>query len=283
MNCVGPNAPAHEPFSCSGSHVAAMQDFQRREKLVAEIGLPPADAGERRGRADHRAVAAERAVVRLHAPDRGDDVAVDAVGLLDLVEDRLVLASSSRPVCDARVVHQDVEIVPERLGELGLRVHQVHDPQVGREPGDVLVEARARDVALGGERPQAFEAGLRNWPRPARIAEACISGWPEEPDSPVHSRGGCVAGARCGSGAGGRRAAWRRGLTAAERAGRPACGTDADRWAQRKADAAASAATPQARSTIADAHAYRLIDSCRSPHWPLIIEPHWGKIWLSEG
>ena len=59
MNCVGPNAPAQEPFSRSGLHVAAMENFQRGEKFVAEIILPAADAGERRGRADHRPVAAD--------------------------------------------------------------------------------------------------------------------------------------------------------------------------------------------------------------------------------
>ena len=40
-----------------GADVAALEDFQRGEELVAEIALPPADAGERRGRADHRPVA----------------------------------------------------------------------------------------------------------------------------------------------------------------------------------------------------------------------------------
>ena len=38
--------------------VAAVQDLERCEKLILEIGLPPPDAGERRGRADHRPLAA---------------------------------------------------------------------------------------------------------------------------------------------------------------------------------------------------------------------------------
>ena len=37
-------------------------------------------------------------------------------------------------VLDAVVAHQQVEIVPERLGEFRLGVEQIHDPQVGREP-----------------------------------------------------------------------------------------------------------------------------------------------------
>ena len=66
--------------------VAARDDLQRGEQFVAEIVLPAADAGERRGRADHRAVADLRAVVRFDAPDRRDDMAVDAVGSLHGVE-----------------------------------------------------------------------------------------------------------------------------------------------------------------------------------------------------
>src|SRR4029078_2892342 len=91
-----------------GPQVTAVQDFQRRQKLIAEIGLARADAGESRGRAQHGTVAAERAVIRLDAPDRGDDVTVDAVGLLDLVEDRLVAGKQFAAGGDARLAHQDV-------------------------------------------------------------------------------------------------------------------------------------------------------------------------------
>ena len=173
-------------------------------------------------------------------------MAVDAVGLLDLIEDRLVLGQQLAAAGDARVVHQDVEIVPERLGELRLRVDQVHDPQVGREPAHVLVEARARDVALGGERPQAFEALLeiRRGLRGSRVA--CISGWPEEPDSPVHSRGGDGAGAVGGD----RRLRGRRALRG-DRRGRPASAARG-RLAQ--------SANPAAPSSSAPANAIRPID-----------------------
>ena len=52
-----------------GLEIAAMQDFQRNEKLVPEIFLAAADAGERRGGLQHAAVADLRRVVRLDAPD----------------------------------------------------------------------------------------------------------------------------------------------------------------------------------------------------------------------
>src|SRR5580692_2911567 len=64
-------------------HVAALQDFQRRQKLLAEIIAAAADASERRGRTDDGTGAAERTVVRFDAPDRRDDGAVDAIGPLD--------------------------------------------------------------------------------------------------------------------------------------------------------------------------------------------------------
>ena len=138
--------------------VAAIEQFEDREEFVAEIILAAADAGERRGRADHRAIADERAVVGFDAPDRRDDVAVDPVLLLDRVEDRLVLRENGAAVRDAIVVHQDVEVIPERFGELGLGIEQVHDPQIRREAGDGGVEHRARHAAALGLRPQRGEA-----------------------------------------------------------------------------------------------------------------------------
>ena len=103
-------------------------------------------------------LADHRAVVRLDAPDRGDEVTIDAVGLLDLIEGRLMLRKDRAAVRDAVVVDQDVEIVPERFCELGLRIEQIHDPQVGREVSDLGVEHRARDAAALGLRPQPREA-----------------------------------------------------------------------------------------------------------------------------
>ncbi len=140
------------------AHVAARDDLERGEKLVAEVLLPAADAGERGGGADHRAVADLRAVVRFDAPDRRDDMAVDAVGSLHGIERRAVLGQDHAAVGNARVGDQDVEIFPGRLGELGLRVEQIHDPQVGRDPRQQLVEQRPRHVAALRQWPDGFEA-----------------------------------------------------------------------------------------------------------------------------
>ena len=116
-----------------GPQIAAMQDFQRDQKLVLEVFLPAADAGQRRGGIQHAAIAHLRRVVGLDAPDRGDDVAVDAVGFFHRVELRLVLGEDLAALGEAVVVHEDVEIVPDRLGEFRLRIHQIHDAQIGRQ------------------------------------------------------------------------------------------------------------------------------------------------------
>ncbi len=49
------------------------------------------------------------------------DVAVDAVGFLHRVELRLVFGEDLAALGEAVVVHEDVEIVPDRLGEFGLQ------------------------------------------------------------------------------------------------------------------------------------------------------------------
>ena len=64
----------------------------------------------------------------------------------------------ARPLRDALVADQEVEIVPERLGEFGLAVEQVHNAQVGRQPCDIGVEHRAADPAALGLRPEPLEA-----------------------------------------------------------------------------------------------------------------------------
>ena len=60
---------------------------------------------------------------------------------------------------DPGVIHQQVEIVPEGLGEFRLRIHQIHDAQVGHEVMCVGIEGCARHPASCGIRPQALQAG----------------------------------------------------------------------------------------------------------------------------
>ena len=256
-----------------------MQDFERGQKLVAEIGLPPPDAGERRGRADHRAVAAERAVVRLHAPDRGDDVAVDAIGLLDLVEHRLVLGQQFAAAGDALVVHQDVEIVPERLGELRLRVHQIHDAQVGREAAAHACRrwrARRCASAPSGHRPSRHCS---------KFAAACAD------RARLHQR---MAGrARLAGPFARRRRRGRdgrdrrlRGLCDSATAPRPAsaAGVALRKGEPGRAEQQRAGKRHQANRSGMLRHCsiYVIMAADHAGGGP-VLAAHWGKIWLSEG
>ncbi len=140
--------------------IAVMKNLQRRQKLVLEVTLTAADAGQRRGRIQHAAVTALRAVVRLDAPDRRDDVAVDAVGFLDRRKRRGVFRQHLAPLRDPRIGDQNVEIIPNRLGELGLRIHQVHDAQVRRQIGGEAAEACFGDAAPMSLRPETGDAAV---------------------------------------------------------------------------------------------------------------------------
>src|SRR5262249_47774753 len=104
------------------AHVTAREDLERGEKLLAEIILAAADAGERRRPTDHRAVADLIAVVRFHAPDRDDKVTVDAISLLDRIEGRAMSCQDGAAVLDAILIHQNIEIIPDRFRELGLGI-----------------------------------------------------------------------------------------------------------------------------------------------------------------
>ena len=69
-----------------------------------------------------------------------------------------MLRQDLAPARDALVAHQEIEIVPERFGELRLGVEQIHDAQVGREPGGQLLERLAADAAPLGQRLHGGEA-----------------------------------------------------------------------------------------------------------------------------
>ena len=62
------------------------------------------------------------------------------------------------PSRDAVIVHQQVEIVPRRFGELGLRVEQIHDVQVGRQVCSKALEVLPAYAAPFRVRPQAGNA-----------------------------------------------------------------------------------------------------------------------------
>ncbi len=124
-------------------HIAARENFQCREKFVAEIVLPSSDTGKRRRRTDDRAFTDLRSVIGFHAPDGGDEVAIDSVRLLNRIERGAVFGENGLAVLDPVLIHQDVEIIPNRLGELRLGIEQIHNAQIGRQSRNARLEDRS--------------------------------------------------------------------------------------------------------------------------------------------
>ena len=133
--------------------VAMGDDLERGQEFLAEIVLSAADTGKRRGRAHDRALADLGAIIRLHPPDGGDDVPIDPIGFLDRIENRPMARQDGAAILDAIIAHQKIQIVPDCLGEFRLRIKQVHDPQVGRQGGGLLIEHGPRHPAARRLRP----------------------------------------------------------------------------------------------------------------------------------
>ena len=91
--------------------VTMFENLERGEKFLAKIVLPPADAGECRGRLHHRALSALRAEIRFDPPDRGENVAIDPVGSFNGVEGLAVLRDGDAADGDSIVVHLLISFV----------------------------------------------------------------------------------------------------------------------------------------------------------------------------
>jgi hypothetical protein len=87
-------------------------------------------------------------------------VTVDAIGFLDRIEDGPMPRKDRSAVLDARVIDQDVEIIPERLREFGLGVHQIHDPKIRGEAGHLSLEDGPAHTATLGLRPQPSQTAV---------------------------------------------------------------------------------------------------------------------------
>jgi hypothetical protein len=126
-------------------------------------------------------VAGFAAVVSLDPPDRGDDVAVDAEGLLGGAERPIISTHQCLAVGDALIVDQEPEIIPDRRLELWLHLGEPEHFFIGLGPiercfDDLLPHSRLERVlfqtrnAIGKARGESRSAeqgcrhgdGMRN-------------------------------------------------------------------------------------------------------------------------
>src|SRR5262249_49521390 len=103
-----------------GPDVSTLENLQRGKKLLPEIILAAANAGKGSGGTDDRALAYQRTIVGFDSPDGGDDVAIHPESPLHGIEGLPILVKQRPALLDPLTGHQDVEIVPEGFGELGL-------------------------------------------------------------------------------------------------------------------------------------------------------------------
>ncbi len=139
--------------------VAGLQQLQGGEELALEERLAAPVAGQGRQRGQQRTLAEDPPVVAFHAPHRHHRVLVHAVARGHLVEQLVVLGEHRLAIADPLLVHQTGQVVPQRGGELRLRVEQVEHAEVGLQAaGEALITVGGNALRLG-LLLQAGEAG----------------------------------------------------------------------------------------------------------------------------
>ena len=154
--------------------IAALENFQRGEKLtLKEIGAA-AVVRQRGHRADHRHLAhVARAVVALHRPDRHEQRLRDPELLLDAGEQRAIALHQLLGAVDARRDHASRGVFLEGLAE-GAALAPVEGEHAGilRDAGESTVDHRARDPAAVASRAMAETNVLKSPPHVAARAGA---------------------------------------------------------------------------------------------------------------
>ena len=121
---------------------AGLEDLQASLQLALRPAAPARIQGRERGqRARHVHVALVGAEPGLHRPDRHQDIARHAVGVVDGVQLRDAVAP---PPPDRRYARGDVavHVVADRQGELRLPGVVRQHPRIGREPAQQLGQQR---------------------------------------------------------------------------------------------------------------------------------------------
>ena len=140
--------------------VAAFDDAQRVEQLLAEEIGPPAVIGERRERAENIVVAEIGAEVAFQAPEGGEHRRRHAVFLLDLREQRRVLLDLGEAVGNARAAHHPVGELQKGLVEHRLAVIAADDRLVECHAGRRSRNDAGRDALRGCVLLEVLEPAL---------------------------------------------------------------------------------------------------------------------------
>ncbi len=146
--------------------VAAIEDFQRVEQLPAEERGPARVPRQRRERRHGRAHAVEAAEVRFETPDRDDERRRDVVRRRDLVEQIAVLGQHLAPRGDGFCGDSLIEILLERLDDLGLRPVALDDEGARFvDAGEGAVDDFGADASGKGFGLDAREELGKRWAR----------------------------------------------------------------------------------------------------------------------
>ena len=154
---------AHGPGPASGHRVgpdiAALHDGQRRQKLPLKEGPAPGVIGQSGKRADQRIIPAIAAIGAFQAPDRHHHFLVHAIGRLDPIEQRQIVAQRGLAVFNPRVRDGAVQIVPDRLGEFALIAVFFHHGGIEAGIPEGGIEGLGRDARRKGAGAKARHPG----------------------------------------------------------------------------------------------------------------------------
>ena len=137
--------------------VAALENLERGDELLpgeARLGVV---IGERGERADHVHVAGLGAVIQLHPPDGDDDGAIDAVALLQNIEQRLVLLELLLAAGDALIGDDAIDIFADRLFVFRLEIRRLDHLGVRRHALEREIVSLSLDACRPGGRPESFD------------------------------------------------------------------------------------------------------------------------------
>ena len=167
----------------AGDSTPAIDQLQRRVKVLGEIGRPPAVIGQRRDRREHVLVAALAAKTRLHPPDREQRPRRHAVALLNGSKHRSLRLLQRTPARDdgrpaalgEKRIERERKTALAAVGVDGrLRVVRRHQGRDGRG-ADALGPRLAGELLLPGVEaggPAAALGGVGGW---AHTREHCQS------------------------------------------------------------------------------------------------------------